>query len=351
MAVRVGIIGCGAIAQRRHVPETVLEAKAQLVAVADPNLERAQSVARQYSQPNKPVTAFADYREMLASAELDAVVVCSPNAFHAPQTIAALSAGKHVLVEKPMAGNLAEAKAMLAAAKKAKKFLMVGQNQRLMPPHAKAKQILDTGKLGRPLVFRTVFHHGGPEYWSLDGKQSWFFDPKQAVMGVCGDLGVHKADLMRYLLGEEIVEVAGFLGTLDKTDAKGKPAKVDDNAFMTMRTKSGVLGTMTISWTNYGKMEDNSTLIFCEKGVLKIGADKEFGVIIHHNNGKVENIKTGAIATNTKQTVSGIMSAFIKSITTNTPPIIDGSEGYKSLAVICAALESAKTGKAQRVQI
>lgn len=350
MPVRIGIIGCGAIARRRHAPETLRNPKARLVALTDTKPGRAEETARLLAGDKHKIATFTDYRAMLKEAQLDAVIVATPNKYHAPQTIDALRAGCHVMVEKPMAATRKEAAAMLAAAKKARKFLMVGQNQRLMPPHVKAKQVLDSGVLGRPLVFRTSFHHGGPEFWSLDGLQSWFFKTDEAVMGVCGDLGVHKADLVRYLLGEEIVEVSGFLATLDKKDPRGRKIGLDDNAFITMRTRSGVLGTMTISWTNYGRMEDNTTIVFCEKGVIKIGMDPEYKVIVHHNNGKVDKHKTGAIATNTKQVDSGMTTMFVNAITTGRPPLIDGAEGYKSLDVIITAIEAAKSGKTLKVK-
>lgn len=343
--VRIGVIGSGAIAQRRHIPEAVAHRSARLTAVADPKLDRARAFAEPHG-----ARAYRSYKDLIAADDVDAVVVCSPNAFHAEHTIAALRAGKHVMVEKPMATNRPDARAMIAAAEKARRVLMVGQNQRLMPPHVKAKQIMASGKLGRVLNFRTTFQHGGPEFWSVDGKQSWFFNARQAVMGVCGDLGVHKADLMRYLLGEEFAAATGFLGSLDKTDADGRRIKLDDNAFVTLKTRSGVLGTMTISWTNYGRVEDNSTIIFCENGVLKIGMDKDFGVIVHHRNGKVDRIRTGAMATNTKQTRSGMMDMFVGSILGGKKPEIDGEEGYKSLEVVLAAIESAKTGKTVRIR-
>src|SRR6202167_5148909 len=130
MPVKYGIIGCGAIAQRRHIPECVANANSKLVALADPAANRVAELAVKYS-----ATAFADYNEMLQKADIDAVVVAGPNALHAQQTIDALNAGKHVLCEKPMATTREDAKAMIAAAEKNKKFLMIGLNQRLMPPH------------------------------------------------------------------------------------------------------------------------------------------------------------------------------------------------------------------------
>ena len=345
MSVRLGVIGCGAISQRRHLPEAAGHAGVRIVAVADPNEHRVKEVAVKYS-----ATAFTDYKQMLKAADLDAVVVAGPNSLHAQQSIDALKSGRHVLVEKPMAGSRKEALAMIDAAKKAKKFLMVGQNQRLMPPHVKAKEILDSGKLGRVLSFKTSFQHPGPDGWSLDGAKSWFFKKDQAIMGVCGDLGVHKVDLMRYLLGQEFVEVSGFLGTLDKKDPAGKPIAVDDNAYMTLKTTEGVIGTMTIAWTNYSATEDNYTKIYCEKGGLFIGADPQFPVAVHYRTGEKEFYKTGAMATNTQQTKSGIMDMFVAAIADKKSPPIDGNEGYRSLAVILSCIEAAQTSKVLKVK-
>ncbi len=127
--VRFGIIGTGAIGQRRHIPECVANPDCQLVAVCDANAARVKEVAAQFG-----VKAYTDYQEMLEGEKLDAVVVCGPNTLHAQQTLDALKAGLHVLCEKPMATTREEAQAMIAAAQKSGKNLMIGHNQRLMPP-------------------------------------------------------------------------------------------------------------------------------------------------------------------------------------------------------------------------
>src|SRR5207237_1262391 len=171
------------------------------------------------------------------------------------QSIDALNAGKHVLCEKPMATNREDAKAMLAAAKKNKKFLMIGLNQRLMPPHVKAKKILQSGALGNVLAFRTAFQHPGPEGWSVDAGKSWFFKKGQAIMGVTGDLGVHKADLLRWLLGQEFTEVSGTLATLDKRDPEGNLIELDDNAYLVLKTSGGIVGSMILFFTDSGAAE------------------------------------------------------------------------------------------------
>ncbi|MDK8193533.1 Gfo/Idh/MocA family oxidoreductase [Paenibacillus sp. UMB7766-LJ446] len=332
--IKVAVFGCGAIAERRHIPEYAANENVELVAFADPIVERAEKMAETYGGK-----AYSSYEELLASEEVDAVSVCTPNYLHAPMAIAAANAGKHVLVEKPMAVTTEEGEQMIEAAKKNGVYLMVGHNQRLMPPHIKAKEILDSGKLGKVLNFRTSFGHPGPEGWSVDGAESWFFRKEEAIMGAMGDLGVHKSDFIRYLLDDEVSEVAGFISTLHKENTK-----VDDNATCLLRMKSGAIGTLVASWTQY-RAGDNSTVLWCENGVMKIGTVEGDEVIVELTNGTVETYKVGAMATNEKQVPSGVIDAFVESIVTQTPPSISGEEGLRSLQVILAAFESEKTGQ------
>jgi predicted dehydrogenase len=332
--LRVGIVGCGSITKYRHAPEYAYNENAEIVAFCDPNVERATLIAKEYGGK-----VYTDYLEMFQKEALDVVSVCTPNLYHAPISIAAANAGLHVLCEKPMAASEAEALRMIAAAKEKNVVLMVGHNQRLMPAHVKAKEILQSGEMGRVLTFRTAFGHPGPESWSADGKESWFFQKEIAIVGAMGDLGVHKADLIRWLLEDEVVEISAFVETMHKQDTQ-----VDDNAICIMRMSKGAIGTLTASWTYY-KGEDNSTLLYCENGVIKIGTDPIDQVIVEKTDGTIQRFNVGAMATNTGQTHSGVIDAFIHSILTKTPPPISGEEGMKSLKVILAALESAESKK------
>ncbi|MCQ6559800.1 Gfo/Idh/MocA family protein [Paenibacillus mendelii] len=332
--VKVAVIGCGSISRFRHIPEYADNPNVELVAFVDVVPERSQQYAEKYG-----AKAYTDYKQMLELEKPHAVSVNLPNALHAPVAIDVANAGAHVLVEKPMAATEEEALAMIEAAKNNNVFLMVGHNQRLMPPHVKAKEILETGVLGRVLTFRTSFGHPGPEGWSVDGRNSWFFNKEEAVMGAMGDLGVHKSDLIRYLLNDEVSEVGAFIGTLHKDGTE-----VDDNATCLLRMKSGAIGSLVASWTYY-KGEDNSTLLWCENGVMKIGTHPDDQVIVELRNGSVEKYKVGAISTNDKQESSGVIDAFIDSIVTGNPPSISGEEGLKSLKVILAAFESQATGQ------
>ena len=190
--INVGIIGCGKIAQVRHIPEYEANENARICGFYDINQERAGELAQKYQ-----AKAYASYEELLADDRIDAVSVCAANSVHASITIAALKAGKHVLCEKPMAAVLADCEAMVKAAKDNDRILMIDQNQRLAKAHREAKRMIDEGEIGDILTFRTTFGHGGPETWSIDpGKSTWFFDKDKAVMGAMADLGIHKTDLI-----------------------------------------------------------------------------------------------------------------------------------------------------------
>jgi predicted dehydrogenase len=330
--IKVAVIGCGSIAKYRHIPEYAANPNVELTAFCDFDRQLADKFAEEYG-----ARSYIDYNELLKNEDVDAVSVCTQNVDHAKVSIASANAGKHVLCEKPIATSIEEATAMIKAAANSGVYLMIGHNQRLMPPHVKAKEILQEGRLGRILTFRTTFGHGGPEAWSVQGKNTWFFKKEQAFVGAMGDLGIHKTDLIRWLFDDEVAEVGAFVDTLDKD------CDVDDNASCILRMKNGAIGTMAASWTNY-KGEDNSTTIYCENGVLEIKDRADVQVVVRLRNGTVEQYKVGAIATNDEggQVSSGVIDEFISSIKTNKPPSISGEEGMKSLNVVLSALESAE---------
>lgn len=334
--LKIGVVGCGSIALYRHLPEYAANNNAEIVAVCDVNEERVKATAEQYN-----AKAYTNYEEMFVSENFDAVSVCLPNYLHAPVSIAALNAGAHVLCEKPMATSKEEAEAMIKAAKQNGKKLMIGHNQRFVPSHQKAKELIESGQLGKVYSFRTAFGHGGPEGWSQDGRDSWFFRKEEAFIGAMGDLGVHKTDLIRYLLGEEIVEVGAFVATAAK-----EGTDVDDNAVCVLKSESGIIGTLAASWS-YSPKEDNSTVIFGEKGILRLEEDPNFSLVAQYKNGEVVKYELGRIQSNESggQTGSQVIDHFVTSIVNNEEPLITGEEGMKSLLVILAALESDQTKK------
>jgi len=344
-AVNVGIIGCGSITMQRHAPEYHANVNARVSGFYDSRPERAEEMVRSYGGK-----VYDSYEAMLADQCIDAVSVCTSNAYHAPITIAALKAGKHVLCEKPMAVSIEDAVQMTETASETGKYLMVGHNQRFAAAHIKAEKILSSGELGRILTFSTSFSHKGSEMWGIEkGTHSWFFNKKEAIFGVLGDLAIHKVDLLRWLTKDEINEVAAFSATLDKSDSNGNLIGVEDNVICLLKTAGGIMGTMSVSWTNYGE-EDNSTILYCSKGVLKIYHQAEFPLEIIKKDGEKAYFKIGAIQTNTNQTNSGVIDAFIESIVKGIPPKLSGQEALEAMKVISACIESSDFGRTVKIK-
>lgn len=336
----IGIIGCGKIAQVRHIPEYAENPDAKLVGFYDINQQRAEELAKKYG-----AKAYASIEDLLANENIDAVSICVANHAHAEVTIKALEAGKDVLCEKPMATTMEDCEAMVATAKKTGKKLMIGQNQRLAKAHAKAKKLIDEGWIGNVLTFRTTFGHGGPETWSVDpGKNTWFFDKTKAAMGAMADLGIHKTDLIQFLLGQKVVKVSAEVTTLDKTDANGNLIQVDDNAICIYTMENGVIGTMTASWTFYGP-EDNSTVLYGTKGIMRIYDNPDFAIEIFTKEGEKIYMDVEAIQTNDNQTKSGIIDLFMECLTKDKEPEISGENVLSAMRAVFGALQSAQEGR------
>lgn len=335
--VRVAVLGAGSVAQTRHLPEYAANPNAEIAGILDFNQARAQELCERYGG-----RAYGSLEEVLEDSSVDAVSVCTPNATHAEYTIKALKAGKHVLVEKPMALSLSEGRDMMAAEKKSGKTLMLGHNQRLVKAHIKAKELLRTGAIGELLFFQCNFKHAGPETWSADpGAATWFFRKDKANFGVMGDLGAHKIDLIRYLTDSEIRSVFANMMTLDKKYPDGSPIALEDNAVCMFHMENGLPGIMNFSWTNYGG-EDNGSTIYGTKGVMKIFGDYVDDIVLEMRDGVRVKYSVGAIQTNTNQTKSGVIDEFIASILEERTPIVTGMDGYNTLAVIETAMKSAR---------
>ncbi|TCP23470.1 putative dehydrogenase [Scopulibacillus darangshiensis] len=339
--LRVAVIGCGSIARHRHLPEYEANKHVEITGVCDIIGDRAEELAVKYG-----AKAYTDYHDLLEDQTIGAVSVCTPNYLHAPITVDALNAGKHVLCEKPMATSRTEALSMIEAAERNNKRLMIGHNQRFVPSHQKAKAIIESGEIGKIYSFRTTFGHGGPESWSIDGKDSWFFKKDQAFIGAMGDLGVHKSDLIRYLLGEEVVEVAALVETKAKENTD-----VDDNAVCVLKTESGIIGTLTASWS-YVPVEDNSTIIYGEKAIMRLEDDPKYSLVVQYESGERVNYELGQIQSNDEggQTGSHVIDHFVTCVLNDAPSPVSGEEGMKSLDIILAALESNRAKQVVKVE-
>ncbi len=339
--LRTAMIGCGQVAKYLHVPDYAACPQAELVALCDPIKSKAKALADKWA-PNAAI--YTDYKAMLKEAAPDAVSVATPNHLHAGITVAALKAGCHVNVEKPMACSAAEAKRMVDTAKRCGKLLNVDQSQRLYPIHLKAKEVIDSGILGRILHITAMFGHPGPEGWSPTGK--WFFQKKKARFGAMADLGVHKADLIRFLTGKEVAEISAFFERLEK-----KRCDVEDNFVSCLKFTDGTVGTLASSWTVKGG-EANYMILHCEKGTFRIGALPDKPLVANLSDPGCEIVfDVPPSITNKEPGTWGLDASgkFVRAALGMEKPYCPGEEGKKSLEVILAAEKAALTRRAVRL--
>ena len=343
--IRVGMLGCGKIAQVRHIPEYADNENVELYAFYNPTVKRAEDMAAKYGGK-----VYATAEELIADPNIDAVSVCAANYAHAELTIKALKAGKHVLCEKPMAVTIEECEEMVKAAKESGKYLMIAHNQRLAKAHACAKQLIDEGLIGKIVSFRTTFGHGGPETWSINpGKNTWFFDKSKAAMGVMADLGVHKTDLIHFLTGERVIRTTAKLATIDKRGEDGELIGVDDNAFCIYEMTGGIVGTMTASWTFYGA-EDNSTILYGTKGIMRIYDDPAHSIVVKLATGEEKFYDVEQIQTNDNQTKSGVIDLWVDCIVNGKAPEISGESALYAMRAVFASIRSSEIGQAVEIE-
>jgi predicted dehydrogenase len=230
---RVALFGCGWI-QAFHA-RGVLASGGELVAVEN---HREES-ARIFADEHGIARVTTDWRALAADPDIDAGIVSTPNALHAPQTIALLEAGKHVMVEKPMATTLAEADAMIAASRASEAFLMVAHCWRFHDDVIAMRGRIAAGELGEIVKTRGYGVHAG---W---GPSGWFTDPALAGGGALLDMGVHAIDTARFLLGDpEPVRVFAVIGSR----YAGGRYTVDDDGILLISWSNGTNSVVESGW-------------------------------------------------------------------------------------------------------
>jgi predicted dehydrogenase len=231
--VRVALFGCGWI-QDFHA-RGVLAHGDELVAVANHREESARAFAERYAIEH----VTTDWTSLAADPSLDAAIVATPNALHAPQAIALLQAGTHVLVEKPMATSVAECDAMIEASRSSGASLMVAHCWRFRGEVIALRDRIAAGELGEIVKTRGYGVHAG---W---GPSGWFTDPGLAGGGALVDMGVHAIDTARFLLGDpDPGPVCAAIGT---RYADGRYT-VDDDGIVLIRWANGTNSLVESGW-------------------------------------------------------------------------------------------------------
>src|SRR5262249_6386760 len=249
--IKVGIIGSQFVS---HIHTLSLKRcpEAEIFAVASPTPGNAQKFAAKNDIPHH----FTDYKKILAMPEVDMIVVGIPNDLHCQITVDAAAAGKHVVMEKPLCLNLAEADRMIEGCRKAKVKLMYAEELCFTPKYVRLKQLLDSGALGDPTLIKQSEKHDGPH-------APHFWDVNRSGGGVTMDMGCHAIEFFRWMLGRpRIKSVYAQMGT----HVHGAKTKGEDNAIIILEFENGVTAVAEESWTKMGGMDDRAE-VHGSKGV------------------------------------------------------------------------------------
>jgi predicted dehydrogenase len=332
--LNVGVIGSGKVSEKMHLPGFAAVKRCRLVAIADVNRELAGEIGARFGITN----VFADYREMLRMKDLDAVSVCTPNFLHCRISVDASRAGKHVLVEKPIATSMKEVRQMVAAARKARRVLMVEQSQRFRPASQLARRLIARGAVGRINHVIGRFGHGGPERWAPNSK--WFFDPKRAFGGAMADLGIHLVDIMRFIVPTPIVEVCGMTATIQRR------MKLEDLGAITFRYADGALGQAAASWCL--KPSGLRVEVSGAEGLLIYDQGE---ITISRQDSKTYKLTVEKPKIPAKSEFGSPWAYFVDCCLRHRTPMIDGVEGGKSLEVLIAGFESQRKGRTVKLPL
>jgi len=268
--LRIGVIGAGAIATRGHLPAFKKLPDVEVIALCDTAVERAQAVAVQFAIPG----VYADYRDLLAVSSIDAVTIALPNVLHAPVTISALEAGKHVLCEKPLATTLADGQMMVDAAARAEKVLAVNMHYRVAAELDTLRSAIAAGRLGRVRYVNIRFLRRT----GIPGFGSWFTQRNLSGGGVLMDIGAHMLDLALWLQGfPGVAVVRGEVQSLQGPRGRGRGRwgsdtvsqgvfDVEDFASVHLRLAHGGAITVEVSWALYGEDEERVQVLGEEGG-------------------------------------------------------------------------------------
>lgn len=345
--LKVGVIGVGSISVH-HIQPYVKNEDVELLAFCDIHEERLKEVGEKYGVE----LLYKDHRELLENEAIDAVSICTWNNSHAEIAIAALEAGKHVLVEKPLSMTVEEALKVEAAAKKADKVLQVGFVRRHGANTKVLKQFIDQDALGelyyaKASILRRVGNPGG-----------WFSDITKSGGGPLIDLGVHMIDITWYLMGKpRPVSVSGNtyarLGNRSNIEnyafyqaADYDPSlnDVEDMANALIRFENGASLYVDVSFSLHAKKESSAVQLFGEKGGAEI--EPELAIVLEKNNTilnvtpQIDHLGFDFVGAFTNE-----INHFVACCLTGEENIAPGEDGVTVMKMLEAVYESAKTGK------
>lgn len=360
--LRIGIIGCGGIANNKHLPALKTQDDlCELVAFCDIKEDRAQKAADEYGA--KGAKVYTDYNELLKDASIDLVHVCTPNVSHAPITIAAFKAGKHVLCEKPMAHNTEAAKQMMEAWKASGKKFTIGYQNRFRQEVTALHSACESDELGDIYFAKAhALRRKAVPTWGV------FPDKAQQGGGPLIDIGTHALDITLWMMNNyKPVSVTGSvfrkLGNLKGADEGNMfgpwdtdTYEVEDSAFGFIKMENGATIFLEASWAlNILESKEAATTLCGTKAGAQINAGMSYpeNELIYnkaHNGMLVEerNSASGAIAffeggSNAPEVLEA--NQWLKAIINDTEPLVKPEQAFTVTKILDAIYQSAETGK------
>ncbi len=350
--LKIGIVGCGGIANGKHLPALSHIKEVELVAFCDIIVERAEKAAKEYGVQNARV--YKDYKEMLEKETLDIVHVLTPNREHAPISIDAMEAGCHVMCEKPMAKSYADAKAMLDAHKRTGKKLTIGYQNRFRPDSQYLKRACERGDLGDIYYAKAhAIRRRAVPTWGV------FLNEEEQGGGPLIDIGTHALDLTLWCMDNyKPKSVKGVvykkLGDQTETgnawgDWDPKEFTVEDSAFGFIEMENGATIVLESSWAiNMLDTKEAKTTL----AGTKAGADMDDGLRINTTEfGKLITIKpelsSGGVAFfdgKAENDADVEARQWIDAVINDTEPVVKPEQAIVVTQILEAIYESAKTG-------
>jgi predicted dehydrogenase len=325
---KIAVIGIGRVAQLIHLPVLTKLPNVDVSSIAETNKTRLQTIGQKFNIKKQ----FTDYKELLANDEVEAVVIATPTNTHADIAIDCLNAGKHVLIEKPIALNATEAKKINDTAKKNKKNVMIGMNLRYRPDAMLMKSLVSSGELGHIFYIRC----GWLRKQSSD--QKWFLKKSQSGGGVIIDLGTLMLDLALWIMNDhDILSVSVQKFNHNTRD-------VEDSAVGLLRLQNGQVISFEVSWGLHAEWDKFHLAAFGTKGTAHLNplrAYKRLGA------SQIDyTLSNSANNTNLfKKSYENELKHFISVVRENTPVLSTGDDAVALMKLLEAIYKSAETQK------
>jgi len=336
--VRVGILGSQFVSTI-HVESLKMVPRAEVVAVASPTEQHVKAFAARHGIPN----AFTDVRRLLDRKDVDVVVLGIPNDLHCTTAVDAAAAGKHVICEKPLCLSLAEADRMIQVCRSARVKLMYAEELCFAPKYVRLKKLIEDGALGKPTLIKQSEKHNGPH-------ATHFWDVRRSGGGVTMDMGCHAIEFFRWILGKPRIR---SVYAQMSTSVHASKTQGDDDSLLILEFEGGVTALAEESWTKPGGMDDRAE-VYGSRGVAYANLLQGNSILTYSDAGydyaveKAGSTKGWSFTIYEEAWNYGFpqeFAHFVDCIADGTEPLETGEDGRVVLEAVCAAYESAGTGR------